>query len=142
MRKKSNTGSRQQTDEIDLELLNDLERQSVDEIRKLRAHERVDTRVRLVIQHGDSSRLGDLRIQAYTSDFSAGGCCVISTAPVGVGDIFRLSFDSSQVDVPLVFARCVRCRLLREDAFETGFAFFSPVTLSETPGASKKDLLG
>ena len=129
------------TDEVDLNLLKDLERQSIEEIRKLRAHERIDTKVRLVIQHGDSSRLADLRIQAHTSDVSAGGCAAIATSPVGVGDIYRLSFDRSQLDIPMVFARCVRCRLLREDAFEAAFAFFSPVSLNDAKPSEGADLL-
>lgn len=128
-------------DPVDLELLKDLERQSIDEIRKLRAHERIDTKIRLVIQPGDSSRLGELRAQAHTSDVSAGGCCAISASPVGVGDIFRLTFDRSQLDIPMVFARCVRCRLLREDAFETAFAFFSPISLQGSSEDSEQDLL-
>lgn len=141
MKKKTNPGTVPYSDDVDIELLKDLERQSIEEIQKLRTHERVDTKIRLVIQHGDSSQLGKLRIQATTSDLSAGGCCVISTAPVSVGDIFRLSFDSSQLDIPLVFARCVRCRLLREDAFETGFAFFAPISIGETKKKDKRDLL-
>ena len=127
--------------ELDVELLKELERQSVDEIRKLRAHERIDTKVRLVIQPGDSSRLKGSRIQGYTSDVSSGGCCAVSTEPVGVGDIYRLSFDRAQLDVPMVFGRCVRCRLLREDAFEAAFAFFAPIALSDLASPAKKDLL-
>ncbi len=142
MKNRSKVSPLPETEELDLDLLKDLERQSIDEIRKLRAHERVDTKIRLVIQSGDSSRLGSIRSQAYTSDISSGGCSVISTTPIGVGDIYRLSFDHSQLDVPLVFARCVRCRLLREDAFETGFAFFTPIVLSNCGDSSKDDLLG
>ncbi len=141
MKNKSNEQTAQ-SEELDLDLLKDLERQSVEEIRKLRAHERVDTKIRLMIQHGDSSRVSDMRAQAYTSDISSGGCCAVSTSTVVVGDIYRLSFDRKQLDAPLVFARCVRCRLLREDAFEAGFAFFSPISLSDADERTKEDLLG
>ncbi len=44
-------------------------------------------------------------------------------------------------DVPLVFARCVRCRLLREEAFEAAFAFFSDVSIASLEDTSQKDLL-
>ncbi len=141
MKNKTNTEARPTTDDVDLMLLKDLEQQSIEEIRKLRSNERMDTKVRLVIQSGDSSRAGQLRAQAYTSDISASGCCVISSVPIGVGDIYRLSFDSSQLDVPLVFARCVRCRLLREEAFEAAFAFFSDVSIASLEDTSQKDLL-
>lgn len=142
MKKNRDTGVRPNTDELDIDLLKDLERQSAEEIRKLRANERVDSKIRLIIQKGDSSQMGAMRIQACTSDISEGGCCALTTTPVGVGDIFRLTFDRSQLDIPLVFARCVRCRLLREDAFETAFAFFAPISISGSKDASKEDLLG
>ena len=141
MKNKASANKTSQGDDIDLDLIKDLERQSVDEIRKLRAHERVDSKIRLMIQHGDSSRLSEMRAQAYTSDISSGGCCAVSTTTITVGDIYRLSFDRKQLDAPLVFARCVRCRLLREDAFEAGFAFFSPISLSNSDETSKDDLL-
>ena len=137
MKESSQTGPNPTDSEEDFGLLKDLERQSVDEIAKLRAHERIDRKIRLVLQRGDSSRVNEMRLQAYTSDVSSGGCCVISTGPVGVGDIFRITFDKSQLDVPMVFGRCVRCRLLREDSFEVAFSFFNPVTLGQADNGSK-----
>jgi hypothetical protein len=51
--------------------------------------------------------------------------------PLLVGDVYRLQFERNTLDLPLTFARCVRCRLVREDAFEVGFAFFSAICLPE-----------
>ena len=125
----------------DADLLKDLERQNVDAVNKLRAHERIDKKVRVVIQRGDSSRAAEPRIQANTSDISSGGCGLIASAPLGVGDVYRLAFDPIHLDIPAVFARCVRCRMLREDSFEAAFAFFAPISLVSTKQERKADLL-
>ena len=50
--------------------------------------------------------------------------------PLRVGDMYRLSFDRSMLNLEPLIARCVRCRLVREDSFEAGFSFFQPVDLS------------
>ncbi len=128
--------------DIDVELLKDLERQSIEEIQKLRAHERRDTRVDITVRPGNASEHAAAPIKATTNDVSAGGCAMVSPVPVGVGDIFRLEFDRSKLDVPLVFARCVRCRLLRETVYEVAMAFFTPISLSDSKQDTKQDLLG
>ena len=56
-----------------------------------------------------------------------------------VGDIFRLEFDLEWIEAPLVFGRCLRCRLVREDVFETGFKFFNPVDLTNRKKVVKED---
>jgi len=134
-------------DELDLEsravdesLIKDLERQSIDQIRTLRAHERVEAKVRVVLQPGNSSQLRELRVQGVTADISEGGCSAVFPVPVMVGDVFRLQFDPKGIDLPLVFARALRCRMLREEAFEVGFRFFSSVRIKK-PSASGGDLL-
>ena len=141
MKNPSETNARNAVDALDLELLSELERQSMTEIRKLRAHERVDIRVQLTIQPGNSSQLGEFSVLAATCNVSAGGCLVQAPVPVAVGDVFRLQFDRSRMDVPLVFGRCVRCRLLREDAFEVAFSFFSPIELGTRNTGPGGDLL-
>ena len=45
--------------------------------------------------------------------------------------MYRLSFDRTVLDVESLFVRCLRCRLVRENAFEAGFSFFQPVDLSK-----------
>ena len=77
-----------------------------------------------------------------SGDISSGGCRVMFASPVGVGDIYRLEFDSEQLQLPLVFARCVRCSLVREDGFDAGFSFFSPICLEEhSTDNSKTELI-
>lgn len=113
-------------------VLRELERNTPDEIRRQRAHFRLAIKVTVVIQPGNSSGSLSPRLKGVTGDVSEGGCSVLAPLPLGVGDIYRLTFDRPALDLPLTFARCVRCRLLREDAFEVGFAFFSPIALPES----------
>ncbi len=127
--------------DMDVELLKDLERQSIEEIQKLRAHERVDARVDIDVRPGNASDYAIATIKATTSDISEGGCGMVSTVPIGVGDIYRLEFDRKKVDIPVVFARCVRCRLLRESAYEVAMAFFTPISLSDAKQEDKQGLL-
>lgn len=127
--------------DLDVDLLKDLERQSIEEIQKLRAYERMDARVDISVRPGNASDYAVATIKATTNDISAGGCAMVSPVPVGVGDIYRLEFDRAKVDVPIVYARCVRCRLLRETAYEVAMAFFTPISLSDSKQESKQSLL-
>lgn len=94
-----------------------------------RSSKRVGIHCRVEILPGNSRERHLAPIQGACSDLSTGGGCrLISDAPPAVGDIYWIRFEKN-VDIPSVFARCIRCRLLREDAFESGFQFFSEMTL-------------
>ena len=111
------------------ELLAELERSTPETIKKSRAHTRLEIRCKLIVQHGDISRRLDMKLQGMTGDISHGGCQALFPLALRVGDIYYLSLDRTALDVTPVMARCMRCRMIREDAFETGFAFFAPVEL-------------
>jgi hypothetical protein len=96
-----------------------------------RAHKRIQLRARCTVWPGDASRRGEGAITTVCNDVSARGCRVISITPIMVGDLYRLEFDQETLDVAPVFSRCLRCRLLRDDAYEVGFAFFAEVDLRE-----------
>ena len=121
-------------------LLQELEVNTSDAIRRLRADERVAIKSKIVIRSGNAGDLQQPEIQGVTGDVSGSGCLVLSPIPLLVGTIYRLSFDRSVLDLPMVFARCLRCRLIREEAFECGFAFFSrlelPSAVEPRPAAS------
>jgi c-di-GMP-binding flagellar brake protein YcgR len=114
------------------EMLQELERSTSDEIRRQRAHFRLAIKTGVVLQPGNASERLSLKLKGVTGDVSEGGCSALFPMPVKVGDVFRLEFDRQALDLPLTFARCVRCRLVREDAFESGFTFFSTIALPET----------
>jgi len=113
-------------------LLQDLEKNTPDEIRRQRTHFRLAIKASVTLQSGNASELLSLKVKGVTGDVSEGGTSILFPIAPRVGDIYRLSFDKSSLDLPLTFARCVRCRLVREDAYEAGFAFFAPITLPES----------
>lgn len=116
-------------------LLEELERNTPDQVRQQRVHFRLEVRAQVILQPGNASDLLKLKLQGTTGDISEGGCRVLFPLPVAVGDIYRLQFERKQLNLPLTFARCVRCLLLREDAYEAGFMFFAPLALPATTAA-------
>ena len=134
----SKTPSRTKKPE-ELELLSEIEAQNPETVAKLRIHERVSLRTRVILRPGNASQVRELKIQGMTGDLSEGGCRALFPVPVMVGDIFRLEFDLDWLETPLVFGRCLRCRLVREDVFETGFKFFNPVDLTNRKKVVKED---
>ena len=103
-----------------------------EEIRRQRRHFRISVKAGVVLQSGNASELLDYKVKGVSGDVSEGGCSVLFPIPIQVGDVYRLQFDRQVVDLPLTFARCLRCRLVREDAYEAGFLFFTPITLPES----------
>jgi len=122
-------------------VLRDLERNTPDEIRRQRAHFRLAIKASVILQCGNASEMLSFKVKGVTGDVSEGGCSALFPVPTRVGDIYRLQFDRKQLDLPLTFARCVRCRLVREDAFETGFSFFSPICLPDNVAAGRESSL-
>jgi c-di-GMP-binding flagellar brake protein YcgR len=118
------------TDEA-FNLLQELGRNTSEEIRRQRQHFRVTIKAGVTLQSGNASELLDYKVKGVSGDISEGGCSVLFPIPIHVGDVYRLQFDRQVVDLPLTFARCLRCRLVREDAYEAGFLFFTPIVLPE-----------
>jgi len=119
-----------------------LERQASEEARRQRAHERVQIKAKVVIQPGNSSQIGGLKAQGITGDISAGGCRAMIPLPVQAGDIYRLQFDGVELGEPSLFARCLRCRFISEDAFEAGLQFLQPVSLPAEVEAGSRQGVG
>ncbi len=128
--------------EFDPELLDNIGRHSLQQIRQLRRHERIEVRFEVLVQPGNSSNLGSYEARGHTKDVSRGGCrCILSRAPM-VGDVYRVELFEEENALPVTFARCVRCRFLKEGSFDTAFAFFNPLDTPETiPGSKQGDLL-
>ncbi len=112
-------------------LLQELEQQTPEAIRRMRSSERQSIKVGLEVFPGNSSdRKPGVSIEAVTGDISTGGCCLMTSSPIQVGDVYQLRFTKGELDLPIVYARCLRCRLVREDAFESGFVFFEKIELA------------
>lgn len=129
-------------DEWAHELLSELEQQTPEAIRRLRSSERHEVQSGVKIRPANASAFGEQAIEGVTGDVSPGGCRVMSAVPIRVGDVYKLEIEKGELDLPILFARCLRCRLVREDAFESGFAFFTSIKLDEVrSGGSIMDSL-
>ncbi|MEE9296905.1 MAG: PilZ domain-containing protein [Phycisphaerae bacterium] len=116
----------------------ELEQNRSEEIRKQRCRFRAAVKSAVTLEAGNSSARRSFKAKGVTGDISESGLGALFPVPIAVGDIYRLQFDQSELALPLTFARCVRCRLIREDAFECGFLFFAPIGLPENLGAHEK----
>lgn len=118
-------------EELAFSTLRDLERNTSDEIRRQRSHFRITVKASVTLQSGNSSQLLDFKLKGVIGDISQGGCGALFPLPARVGDVYRLEFDRAELDLPMIFARCIRCSLVREEAFECGFRFFSSIGLPQ-----------
>lgn len=112
-----------------LETISEIQRNTSDDVKKLRTHARISAKSTVYAQHGNSSERLTVKLQGVSGDISSGGCMVLFPVPLLVGDVYWLSFDQDVVPIDCLMARCLRCRMIREDAFEAGFRFFESVEL-------------
>ena len=128
--------------EIDPELLRSLEQQQGAEVGQSRKHARLEIELKVVVRPANASEHARFRLQGVSADLSRGGCRLILPLPVGVGDVFRLEFATGSGAAPMAFARCLRCRLVREQVFEAGFHFLSPLDLPQLAGLGDDERAG
>ena len=124
------------------DVLRELENNTSDEIRRQRSHFRIQLKAKVIAQPGNTSDLLKFRFQGVMGDISEGGFQALFPMALVVGDIYRFEFDRSELDVPMMFARCVRCRLIREDAFECGLQFFASIPLPSNLAALEDSRAG
>lgn len=115
--------------EMAFEMLQELERNTPDEIRRQRTHFRITIKSKVTLLPGSASDQLKFKLQGVTGDVSEGGCKVLFPLPIRVGDVYRLEFDRHALDLPTTFVLCRRCIMLRDDAYEAGFSFFAPIAL-------------
>lgn len=126
----------------DADLLSELQQSTPEAVKGARAHTRLSIRTKVIVQPANMSQRLSMKVQGVSGDISGGGCQLLLPLPLNVADIYWLTFDRQTLDVPPVYARCMRCRVIREDAFEAGFAFFKPIDLSDaTPSTTQNDSL-
>ncbi len=118
------------------DMLQELSANTPDELRRQRTSFRLTIKTSVILQAGNASEMLTFKVKGVTGDISEGGMSAVFPIPARVGDIYRLAFDRKTLDLPLTFARCVRCRVIREDAYEAGFAFFANICLPENVAAN------
>lgn len=112
-----------------LSALGELEKNTDRAILAQRASERIDFKCKVIIRPANASERHTFAVEGITSDLSNGGTQIIIGRPIYVGDYFLLDFPDGQLQLGSTMARCLRCRLVQEDAYEVGFRFEHNVDL-------------
>ena len=119
--------------------LRELEQNTSDSIIAQRSSERIDIQTAVVIRSGNASQRHRYEIHGVTGDISNGGMLVLLSQPLLPGDIFWVTFPDEEIRINALLARCLRCRMVQEEAFEAGFRFLHDIDLqramNELPGA-------
>ncbi len=131
-------GGRDLSNEQAFDLMQELESNTPEQIRRQRTSFRMAVKAEVTLQSGNASQLLDFKFKGVTGDVSEQGCGALFPIPARVGDIYRLEFDRMKLGIPLTYARCVRCGLVREGAFDCGFKFFSAISLPEVVASAKE----
>lgn len=134
MNSPSDFESDQTTDEL-LEAITELQQNVKENIK--RSDMRFSAECGVAVTPGSISQRGADPIVGTCHDISANGCRVVLDSPVLVGDVFLLQFDQRTFRLDPSFCRCVRCIMMREEKFECGFSFFSPVSLPKDPTSTE-----
>jgi hypothetical protein len=93
---------------------------------------RFSSRIKLTIFVAENGATkGQIRSQC--EDISETGMGLILTESLNVGGDYWVAFDKGEVEITgLVHVRCVRCRMIEQGRFETGFRFYNSLTLPST----------
>jgi hypothetical protein len=124
-----------------LQAIAELEHNTNDSILAQRASERLEIRTKVLVRPANASQRHQFVVECVTADMSNGGCMVLATRPLLPGDLFWLSFDDTQIRIGSLFERCLRCRFVREEAYEVGFRFLNDIDLSSILRNSQGALL-
>ncbi len=115
-----------------LEALAELEQNTNHAILAQRATERIDICVKIHVQPANASERHRFGAEGVTADISNGGCMVLTSRPLIPGDLYWITFDSEQTRIGSLFARCLRSRFVREDAFEAGMRFLNEIDVASS----------
>ena len=125
-----------------MEAVKSLKSNNTEAIKAQRKHRRFEIRTKVILHPGDCVERGTLQWTGECHDISKGGCRILTQKPLELGSIYWIQFKPSE-DVKLdpVFARCVRGQLLRENAFDFGMCFLTPIELPEPKDSIEADVI-
>ena len=114
-----------------LEAFNELEKCTDRAILAQRSSERIEIRSKLMFRPCNPSQRHTFAVEAVTADISNGGCMVLASRAILPGDIYHITFYDELESVGPLLARCMRCRMVQEDAFEVGLRFLQDISLKD-----------
>lgn len=118
------------------ELVSELAANTSDAARAMRQATRLIVRAKVTVEPGSLSMREGRALQGFTGDVSTGGTQLLLPRPLSIGDVYLLTFDRSALDLPPVYALCLRGRQVRTDAFEAGLRFLEPIQLPASTAPS------
>ena len=128
------------SDTATIEAVKSLKSNTEDAIIAQRKHTRFEIKSKVIIHPGDCIERGISQWPGECHDISKGGCRLLTQRPLQLGSIYWVQFEPSKnVKLDPVFARCVRGQLLRENAFEFGMCFLTPIELPEPKNAAESE---
>ncbi|MEM7203831.1 MAG: hypothetical protein AAF628_26445 [Planctomycetota bacterium] len=113
----------------DLELVEELELNTVEEIADARKHDTLQLKVPTTLDAGNASQRGD-ELRGTSQEVSSAGMTGTFGRPVLVGDIYWLSFDRAELDVAPTYALCRQCKLLDSGQFQAELTFFHKIEIT------------
>lgn len=122
-------------------LIEELAKSTPETIKRMRNHTRLSVRVKVYIEAASLSERNGVRLQGVTGDISVGGTQILLPRPLRIGDVYQVSFDREEFDLPSVYSLCLRGRMVRPDAYEAGLRFLEPVSLPAVSESSGRDAL-
>jgi len=78
----------------------------------------------------DLFKLSD-SLEAVTADISNGGCMVLASRAILPGDLYQITIFDQLDHVGPLLARCMRCRMVQDDAFEVGVRLLQDIPLRD-----------
>lgn len=113
-------------------LIDELAKSTPEAVKKLRNHTRLSVRVKVFVEPANLSDRTGTKLQGVTGDISSGGTQILLPRPLHIGDVYHVTFDRTEFDLPPVYALCLRGRMVRPDAYEAGLRFLEQVNLPTT----------
>ena len=114
-----------------LSAIEDLAKNTKQNVQSRRSNDRMTLNAPTVLVPGNVSGRDGRTYNGSCRDISNRGCRLILTQPLIVGDIYLMNVQNEELGFDPSFGRCVRCHMIREDAFEVGINFLSPVSFNE-----------
>jgi c-di-GMP-binding flagellar brake protein YcgR len=123
------------------ELLDELSQSTSEAVKSMRQSTRMDVRIKVFVEQASLSMRDGTQLQGVTGDISVGGSQILLARPLRIGDVYQISFDREEFDLPPVYAVCLRARQVRPDAFEAGMRFLEQIELPQSGGNKPQGLI-
>ena len=124
-----------------IEAVKSLQSSNSETIIAQRKHRRFEIRTKVIVHPANTIERGTDQWLGECHDISQGGCRLLTQKPLQLGSIYWVQFQPTSVKIDPVFARCVRGQLMRENAFEFGMCFLTPIELPEPEDAVEAEAI-